>query len=41
MALPPAEQGLRELVAEAAFLQARLDVLQSQLARLDERGPQG
>ncbi|MFJ3227412.1 hypothetical protein ACIPJS_29275 [Streptomyces sp. NPDC086783] len=41
MALPPAEQGLRELVAEAALLQARLDVFQSQLARLDERGPQG
>ncbi|MFB0618901.1 hypothetical protein [Streptomyces sp. AGS-58] len=33
-----AEPGVPELVAEAALLQARLDLLQSQLARLGERG---
>ncbi|MFF1282177.1 hypothetical protein ACFVY4_15640 [Streptomyces sp. NPDC058299] len=33
-----AEPGVPELVAEAALLQARLDWLQSQLARLGERG---
>ncbi len=31
--------GVPELVAEAALLQARLDWFQSQLVRLDERGP--
>lgn len=30
-----------ELVAEAAFLQARLDWFQGRLARLEERGPKG
>ncbi|MFD9277665.1 hypothetical protein ACFWD7_10295 [Streptomyces mirabilis] len=33
--------GVSELVAEAALLQARLDWFQTQLARLDEGGPQG
>ncbi|MCX4453297.1 hypothetical protein OOK58_14540 [Streptomyces sp. NBC_01728] len=37
----PAGLGVSELVAEAALLQARLDWFQTQLARLDERGPQG
>ncbi|MEU6095662.1 hypothetical protein [Streptomyces sp. NPDC047079] len=35
----PADLGLPELVAEAALLQARLDWFQSQLARLEKRGP--
>jgi hypothetical protein len=38
---PAAGPGVSELAAEAALLQARLDWFQSQLARLDERGPQG
>ncbi|MFI9824206.1 hypothetical protein ACIHFC_27670 [Streptomyces sp. NPDC052013] len=33
--------GVQELVAEAAFLQARLDWFQAQLARLGERGSGG
>ncbi len=33
------ELGVSELTAEAALLQARLDLLQAQLARLGERGP--
>jgi hypothetical protein len=37
----PAGLGVSELVAEAALLQARLDWFQTQLARLDEVGPQG
>jgi hypothetical protein len=37
----PAGLGVSELVAEAALLQARLDWFQTQLARLDEGGPQG
>jgi hypothetical protein len=37
----PAGLGVPELVAEAALLQARLDWFQTQLARLDEGGPQG
>jgi hypothetical protein len=37
----PRELGVPELVAEAALLQARLDWLQSQLARLGDRGPGG
>ncbi|MFC7264493.1 MULTISPECIES: hypothetical protein [Streptomyces] len=36
----PADLGVSELVAEAALLQARLDWFQTQLARLDEGGPQ-
>ncbi|GAA3035917.1 hypothetical protein [Streptomyces glomeratus] len=35
----PAGLGVSELVAEAALLQARLDWFQTQLARLEERGP--
>ncbi|MER6354053.1 hypothetical protein ABT186_20010 [Streptomyces sp. NPDC001634] len=38
---PAAGLGVSELVAEAALLQARLDWFQTQLARLEERGPQG
>ncbi|MDX6361011.1 MAG: hypothetical protein QOC85_14, partial [Streptomyces sp.] len=38
---PQAGLGVSELAAEAALLQARLDWFQSQLARLDERGPKG
>lgn len=40
-ASPPAGLGVSELVAEAALLQARLDWFQTQLARLEERGPKG
>ncbi|MFD6493411.1 hypothetical protein ACFV99_25160 [Streptomyces sp. NPDC059944] len=36
-----ADLGVSELVAEAALLQARLDWFQGQLARLEDRGPQG
>ncbi|WP_405738067.1 hypothetical protein OG885_34015 [Streptomyces sp. NBC_00028] len=35
-----ADLGVRELTAEAALLQARLDWFQTQLARLGERGPE-
>ncbi|WP_369238434.1 hypothetical protein AB5J56_34160 [Streptomyces sp. R21] len=38
---PPGVLDVRELAAEAALLQARLDWFQTQLARLGERGPEG
>ncbi|MGV9561729.1 hypothetical protein [Streptomyces sp. NPDC003480] len=38
---PPAGLEASELAAEAALLQARLDWFQTQLARLQERGPKG
>jgi hypothetical protein len=38
---PPGVLDVRELTAEAALLQARLDWFQTQLARLGERGTEG